>query len=80
MRTDGVHCRESAGTVTGLAVLRVVRVTKGAVFSGITIDQFLCASLFPRHLLVCSGHVNVGYTRFGTLEVMRDAADAEWDC
>ena len=39
LRTDGVHCRESAGTVTG------------AAFSGITLDHFVCASLFPHPLL-----------------------------
>ena len=42
MRTDGVDCRESAGT--GPVVLKVVRVT-GVAFSGITVDFFLCASL-----------------------------------
>ena len=44
-----LHCRESAGT--GPVVLKVVPVT-GAAFSGFTIDQFLCASLFPNPLLV----------------------------
>ena len=44
VRTDGVHCRESAGT--GLVVLNVVPVT-GATCSGVIMDQFLCASLFP---------------------------------
>ena len=55
MRTDGVHCREAAGARP--AVLKVVPVT-GAAFSGITMDQLLCASLFPHPLLmmVCSGH------------------------
>ena len=51
MRTDGVHCRESAGS--GPAVLKVVPVT-GAAFSGFTINHFLCASLFQHPLLVCS--------------------------
>ena len=37
LRTDVVHCRESAGT--GPVVLKVLRVT-GAVFSGIPMDQF----------------------------------------
>ena len=45
LRTDGVHCRESVDT--GPVVLKVVRVTGGA-FSGMTMDHFLCASLFPR--------------------------------
>ena len=35
---------------------KVVPVT-GAGFSGITMDQSMCASLFPYPLLVCSGHV-----------------------
>ena len=39
MRTDGVHCREFARTVT--EVLEIVPV-EGAAFSGITMDQFLC--------------------------------------
>ena len=43
LRTDGVYCRESAGTVP--LVLGIIRVT-GAAFSAITMDQFLCASLF----------------------------------
>ena len=49
MRTDGVHCRESVGT--GPVVLKIVRVTS-ASFPGITMDQFLCAGLFPRPLLI----------------------------
>ena len=36
LRTDGVHCRESAGTGP---------VTGGAAFSGFTMDQLVCASL-----------------------------------
>ena len=43
LRTNGVHCRESAGT--GPVALKVVPVT-GAAFSGFTMDQFMCASLF----------------------------------
>ena len=38
MRTDGVHCREFARTVT--EVLEIVPV-EGAAFSGITMDHFL---------------------------------------
>ena len=37
---DGVHCRESAGT--GPVILKVIPVT-GAAFSGIPMDQLLCA-------------------------------------
>ena len=54
LRTDGVPCRESAGT--GPVVLKVVPVT-GAAFSGFAMDQFLFVSLFPHPLLVLSGHV-----------------------
>ena len=54
MRTYGVHCRESAGTQP--LVLKVVPVT-GAAFSGIIMDHFICASLFPHPLLVGGGHV-----------------------
>ena len=43
-RTDGVHCRESAGT--GPVVLEVVPVTSAA-FSGITMDQIMYALYFP---------------------------------
>ena len=50
MRTDDVHCRESAGT--GPVVLEVVPVT-GAAFAVITVDQSVCASLSPHLLLVC---------------------------
>ena len=45
LRTDGVHCRESAGT--GPVILKVVPVT-GSAFLGITIDQIMCAPLCPR--------------------------------
>ena len=58
LRTDGVHCRESAGT--GPVVLKVVPVT-GAAFAGITMDQLMCASLFPHPLLAWSGHVKSTY-------------------
>ena len=49
LRTDGQHCRESAGTRP--VVLKMVSVT-GAAFSGITMDQLICASLFPHPPLV----------------------------
>ena len=64
LRADGVHCRESAGT--GPVVLRVVPVTGAA-----TMDQLMCASLFPHSLVVWRGHVEStisetnGRTRIG---------------
>ena len=48
LRTDGVHCRESAGT--GPVVLKVVPVS-GAVILQVTMDQLLCASFFSHPLL-----------------------------
>ena len=48
LRTDGVHCRESAGTRP--AVLGEYPVT-GAVFSGITMDHVMRASLYLRPLM-----------------------------
>ena len=54
LHTDGVHCREYAGT--GPKVFEVVPVT-GAAFSGIDMEQIICASLFPDSQMVCSGHV-----------------------
>ena len=44
LRTEGDHCREPAGTAP--VVLKVIPVT-GAAYSGITMDQLMCASLFP---------------------------------
>ena len=44
MRTDGVHCRESAGT--GPVVLKVVPVTTGATVLQVTMDLSHCAPLF----------------------------------
>ena len=49
LRTNGVHCRESAGT--GAVVLEVVPVT-GAAILQVTMDQLMCASLFPHPLVV----------------------------
>ena len=49
LRTDGVHCRESAGT--GPVVLKVVPVTDTAILQ-VTMDQLICTSLFPHPLLV----------------------------
>ena len=56
LHADGIHCHEPAGT--GPVVLKVVPVT-GAVFSGITMDQLICASLFPHPLLVCICSENI---------------------
>ena len=47
LRTDGVHCREFAGT--GPVVLKSVPVT-GAAFAVITMDQLLSAYRFPHPL------------------------------
>ena len=47
MRTDGINCRESAGTEP--VVLELVPMT-GAAFSGVTVDRSICASLFPHPL------------------------------
>ena len=54
LRTNDVHCRESAGT--GPVVLKIVPVT-GAAILQVTMDQLICASLSPHPLLVWSGHV-----------------------
>ena len=53
LRTDDFHCRESAGT--GPVVLKVVPLTSAAL--QVTMDQLMCASLFPHPLLVWCGHV-----------------------
>ena len=55
MRTDGAHCRESAGK--GPVVLKVVPVTGVAILQ-VTMDRLMCASLFPHPLLVLSGHID----------------------
>ena len=49
LRTDGVHCRESAGTAP--VELKVVP-EMGAAILQVTVDQLMCASLFPHLLLV----------------------------
>ena len=54
LRTDCAHCKESTGTRPEIP--KVVPGTDAA-FSGTTVNDFLCASLFPRPLSVCSGHV-----------------------
>ena len=53
LRTDGVQCRESAGT--GPVVLKAVPVTDDAL--QVTMDQLICAYIFPHPLLAWSGHV-----------------------
>ena len=62
MNADGVRCRESAGA--GPVVFEIVPVT-GAAFSGITMEQFLCASLFSHPFIgtvwAYMRHVNVRY-------------------
>ena len=50
MRTDGGHCRESAGT--GPAVVLKVVPVKGAAFPRFAMDHLICASLFPHLLLI----------------------------
>ena len=52
-----VYCRKFAGTESSLVVLKVFPVT-GAAILQVTIDQLMCASLFPHPLLVLSGHVD----------------------
>ena len=49
LRTNDVHCRESAGTEA--IVLKVVPITSSAILQ-VTMDQLICASLFPHPLLV----------------------------
>ena len=44
LRADAVHCRETAGTVS---IAHKVDPETGAAFSGITMDQLMCTSLFP---------------------------------
>ena len=67
LRTDGVHCRESAGkgpvflkvvpvhcresAGKGPVFLKVVPVTGSAILQ-VTMDQLMCASLFSQPLLV----------------------------
>ena len=46
LRTDGVHCRESAGI--GSEVLKVVPVTDASHLCVATMNQFMCASLLPQ--------------------------------
>ena len=50
LRTDGVHCRESAGT--GPVVLKKIVPVMGAAIFQVPIDQSMCASLSPHPLLV----------------------------
>ena len=62
LRTDGFRCQESAGTghrasinTVVLEVVIPVPVLPFQVHS--TMDQVVCASLFPYPVLVCNGHV-----------------------
>ena len=56
------NCRESVGT--GPVALKVVPVTgAGAAFSGFTMDQLMCTSLFPHLLLV--NEVGIFFLRGG---------------
>ena len=55
LRTDGVYCREPAST--GPVALNKVVPVAGAAVSGITMDRFLCASLFPYPLIVCTFNI-----------------------
>ena len=48
LHTDGVYCREYAGTRP--IILKVVRITD-AVFLGITMEQIMRASLFPHQVI-----------------------------
>ena len=74
-RTDGVHCRESAGT--GPLVLKIVPI-KGAAFSGITMDQLMRASRFPHPPSVCSGYIN-SHSMFDT-ESIEGCYGGWWKC
>ena len=49
LRTDGVHCQESAGT--GPVVLKAVPVT-GAAFLQVTMNQLMCAFLYEMGMLI----------------------------
>ena len=49
LRTDGIHCQESAGT--GPVVLKVVPVTGAAILKA-TMEQLMRASLFPHPLVI----------------------------
>ena len=60
LRTDGVHCRESAST--GPVVLNVVPVT-GAAYSGNPVGQILCASRFQHPLLIVVQRTSTIHTK-----------------
>ena len=47
LRTDGVHCRESAGTGPVSSPQGTVVTVTGAAFSAITMDQFFTRLSFP---------------------------------
>ena len=50
LRTDGVHCREYAGTK--LVVLKVTGAVNASNYSGNPMVQLMCTSLFPHPPLV----------------------------
>ena len=56
LRTDDVHCRESAGT--GPVVLKVVQVTGAAIFQ-VTMDQLMCVCVFSSHPFWTSSSLDV---------------------
>ena len=62
LRTDDVHCREAAGA--GPVALKIVPAT-GAAFSGFTMDQLLCTSLFQHPLSIMKWDVNRSTLRGG---------------
>ena len=73
MSTDGVHCRECAGT--GSVVLNVVPVT-GAAYSGTTVNQF-CSPLFFPHPLSVSNTVLSKIKAFGEITAAHDVVEKE---
>ena len=62
LRTDGVHCRESAGT--GPVNLKAVPVA-GAVILQVTMDQLICTSLSHTHYWYEVGILKVSVCAFG---------------
>ena len=58
LRTNDVHCRESAGT--GPEVLKVVPLTDASILQ-VTMDQLICTYLFPHPLLVNEVIILIAY-------------------
>ena len=50
LRTNGVHCREVAGT--GPVVLKVIVPVTGAAIFQVTMGQLVCSSLFPHPIFI----------------------------